>query len=418
METKIALSLEGPDARRTAKQITVMLMNQQPEIVFELLQSGASLLSNVREALTQGLCSGVFQEHPANAVLKFETTFSLGPNAPKNLPTIPISASSSSSSAKGSKAKGGPGGAWADEKWTLIGGMTYEEWFDEADNRSRMVSILKRQGWIFDPKIDFNMGLRLRRFTPGFGASDGSVEAFLPTYRGGPRWRVRFDNHDAAAVDSQELHALRRNLVDNVQPMASKPWTLLSKNSSSTVAIRSPDHTAPPPAPESLLPLASTAVECYVLAPDGSDSPLPLRRFDNVLTAAAQLRVKPSMAWNFCCTSASFYGEELFPRDPSQPPPQRTNSPSFVTGDVSFRFVPPSKAADPRRTRKLRQVDQAAILLLIDPKFTPPIRYRGETKFSRSGPVRGVECMCPTGTAPAGEDVVLQIFADQVEFHT
>lgn len=63
------------------------------------------------------------------------------------------------------------------------------------------------EGWLIHPSVNEFLGLRVRRFFPNFGLSNGTVKAFLPPQKNDciPLWKIIHDDQDCEDFDFVEL---------------------------------------------------------------------------------------------------------------------------------------------------------------------------------------------------------------------
>lgn len=296
------ISLQG--GKRKVSQLAVAIINRNPELIDELLLytpdnavgGGGSLggiISCIHHGLTRGLCDGTFIEHIAEpSQRRVENTYSLRVKSDGKAEGINKLSRSARDKAKK-----------AIKKHETIRGFTLDEWFDDEDNSIRAITIMKRKGWIFDHKISIHMGLRIRGCWPGFPHSDGSVEAFLPSYRaGGARWRVFLDNRDFIDLNLEDMLSFRRFIVaDATASSLCVPWGGV--------------HGASMHIPQSLqthstVSLDTTLVECVEI--DSRGVCALLWRFDNIWQAATQLSLSALSLWDMCMQNEPMADSPLF----------------------------------------------------------------------------------------------------------
>lgn len=81
------------------------------------------------------------------------------------------------------------------------------------------------EGWTFDARMEKRIGLRVRRFFPNYGRSDGTIVAYLPpeVNDGVCLWHVLHDDGDREDVDINEVDQYIRYMADDVQEDPNQP---------------------------------------------------------------------------------------------------------------------------------------------------------------------------------------------------
>ena len=320
--------------QRTSPMMTVAKLSPQDCPT----RSIGGFLSCVMHALGDGCRIKQFIQHPPSGFSS--TKFRYSVNGPRKPPTKMLKKAACPVSG---------------ERRTLM---------DSArENESEVVAHMKKLRWVFDPKIDTYMGMRVRRFWPAFGFFDGSVRAYLPAYRdGGPLYRVFFDDTlDYADMDLEELLMCRRWHETN---------TILNPFK---VSWGCADSMA---APAAKLP----AIECYL---PGSPYPgvlgdVVLRRIDCVDTASALLRLPALTIWLHCeHNEAKARGQPL------------CGVYSALPSGVSFRFAAHSANASAASEALSPEADSRVVAAMLDSTASWPEAQSDMSSLAESG----VECL-------------------------
>jgi hypothetical protein len=123
------------------------------------------------------------------------------------------------------------------------------------------------EGWTFDARVEKRIGLRVRRFFPGFGKSDGTIVAYLPpeVNEGECLWHVLHDDGDREDIDIGEVDRYIQYIIDDVQ---SDPSPALSQQDIITPYVLSTlGMSQQNPASIPLIPISSASSSSLMMTP-------------------------------------------------------------------------------------------------------------------------------------------------------
>ena len=376
--SKIAGALAvGQGCRLTLYELVNAILSIDSSVYIELVEhspsgfpnlslGGGGVVSWVWHAVTVGLRDGVLTEHISPGGRDDDTQYSLTSCTTQSTNAIPT-----------------------DTSFALIDRWSSDKWFGDAARMARLNAAVKRKGWILDHRIDIHMGLRVRCLWPGFGYQDGSVTAYLPSYREcGPFYRITFDNHDFWQCSLGDLTLFRKNIVDNVTTSAhvtiANAPTKLRQQRQLPPAVLVPSVLSSQPR------ILHPVVECFTTASSSKGDVLifPLRRFKSVFTAALQLGMKATDVWALCMA------EENRPKAyPTVVCVDEKFNPKMSHG-VGFRLILPSALAEESRSDSSpSELDQMVAIHL---RRNRQLNLPSTSSLSSFQPGVSVECYAPT----------------------
>lgn len=73
-------------------------------------------------------------------------------------------------------------------------------------------------GWLYAPVYNSYIGMRIRRFFPNYGRSDGIIDSYLPPHLndGVPYWHLLHDDDDDEDVELEDMLQYRKNFLEDI----------------------------------------------------------------------------------------------------------------------------------------------------------------------------------------------------------